>query len=79
VLEYSKVRALGKCEERDHRAMHNWMWKESPLREGYRDFIFHEGDFVPIVKRTEKNSTFIEDLIRSYVARNPESFVRIFQ
>jgi hypothetical protein len=58
--------------------MHNWMWKESPLREEYRDFIFHEDDFVPIVKRTEKNSVYIEDKIRSYIAQNPESFVRIF-
>jgi hypothetical protein len=74
VLNYSRLRALGRPQSRNHRSLFNWIWVNKPLAAGYSDFVYQIDDFVCA---TGSHSNFFEERMQAYFNSSPRSWFKV--
>jgi hypothetical protein len=72
------LRALGKCPQRNIKALFTWTWNRKPfgVEAGKSDFIFHPEDFVSLAGQTQNDRPF-HDFIESYLDNNPDHWIKV--
>jgi hypothetical protein len=77
-LKDAGLRALGKCPQRNAKALFTWIWDEKPLAigAGKSDFIFYPDDLVSLAGQSQHERPF-EHLLESFLDSFPLPWIMV--
>jgi hypothetical protein len=82
-LNNSRIQSQGPPPPRNYRSFFNWAYTKQELSPGYRDFMFHESDFVSGIGGAESNrplekGNYFEELIRDLLIKWPKIPLKVW-